>query len=142
MAPGYINIRGSSHVFAISNEIAKVRVAINMVEQKHLRWYGYIRRLEPHRIPTRVFCSKMDNISSRQKPKKRWIEVVREAAERRGFSFRKTLNRFDRQDIPNNFVHTSEVDLAWNQKYDKNDKHLTNVTMWVFVSLFIFHHLF
>lgn len=67
---------------------------------------------------------------------------MREAAERRGFSFRKTLNRFDRQDIPNNFVHTSEVDLAWNQKYDKNDKHLTNVTMWVFVSLFIFHHLF
>lgn len=67
---------------------------------------------------------------------------MREAAERRGFSFRKTLNRFDRQDISNNFVHTSEVDLAWNQKYDKNDKHLTNVTMWVFVSLFIFHHLF
>ena len=56
----------------------------NKIDQSVLRWFGHMERMENERLVKRVYVSKVEGRRARGRPRKRWLDGVQEALEKRG----------------------------------------------------------
>ena len=62
----------------------KVKSILTIIEESQLRWYGHMRRMDDTRIPKKWFNWRPKTKRPTGRPRKRWIEGVREAINSRG----------------------------------------------------------
>ena len=53
-----------------------------------LRWFGHVERIENDRIPKRVYVGESAGSRSVRRPRKRWIETVKECLKKRRLDVR------------------------------------------------------
>jgi len=65
-----------------------VRVRTNMqadvvqhIAEKRLKYFGHVMRMQPHRLPNITLHGKVHGKRARGRPKKRWIDNVKEDLE-------------------------------------------------------------
>ena len=51
-----------------------------------LRWYGHVKRMDEDRVVKRVYVSECRGSRIRGRPRKRWIDSVRECLSERGLN--------------------------------------------------------
>ena len=52
------------------------------IETSKLKWYGHMMRMEEYRVPKRIFMEKIPGRRPRGRPRKRWIDTVKESIEK------------------------------------------------------------
>ena len=62
------------------------------IEQKHLLWYGHLKRMERSRLPRKCLEARMEGSRARGRPRRSWIEDIEAAGRERN----KTLAEMDR----------------------------------------------
>ena len=74
-------------------------------EQRGLRWYGHMERMNDRRMTKRVMNSKAEGVTTRGRPKMGWKEGIRNSLHARGISMEesrvKALNRIEWRKIVN-----------------------------------------
>ena len=63
-----------------------VRPAMDMVEEKQLKWYGHVKRMGPERITRRVVEAREWEKRSRGRPRKTWLNNIEDYGRKRGKS--------------------------------------------------------
>ena len=58
-----------------------------------LRWFGHIERVERDRIAKRVYVGECAGSRSVGRPRKRWIDTVKECLKKRGLDIRQAKRR-------------------------------------------------
>ena len=66
----------------------KVKNILTIIEESQLRWYGHMRRMDDTQIPKKLFNWRPKTKRPTGRPRKRWIEGVREAITSRGRDWR------------------------------------------------------
>ena len=51
-----------------------------------LRWYGHVERMEENRLTRRVYEAKVEGRRDRRRPRRRWMECIRERVESKGLT--------------------------------------------------------
>ena len=64
----------------------RVQPLLNVVEEGRLRWYGHVMRMEDTRVSKRYYQWRPQGKRPVGRPRKRWLEGVEEALQRRGVS--------------------------------------------------------
>jgi len=59
-----------------------------LIDESVLRWYGHVERMGDERIVKRVYDSECLGVRSVGRPRKRWIDTVRECVRKRGLCMR------------------------------------------------------
>ena len=60
-----------------------------------LRWYGHVEQMEDERIANRVFVGECAESCSLGRPRKRWIDTVKECLKKRGLDVRQERKRVE-----------------------------------------------
>ena len=76
-------IRGTIKVTEISKKI----------QERRLQWYGHVRRREEDYVGKRVMGMEVEGVRGRGRPKRRWMDCVREDMERKGLTEEDALDR-------------------------------------------------
>jgi hypothetical protein len=50
---------------------------LELIEEKRLRWFGYVKRMPGNRLPLKVLEWEPEGTRRRGRPKERWIDGVR-----------------------------------------------------------------
>ena len=58
-----------------------------------LRWFAHVERMEKDRIAKRVYVGECAGSRSAGRPRKRWLDIVKECLKKRGLDVRKTRRR-------------------------------------------------
>ena len=58
------------------------------IDEGVLQWFGHVERMERDRIAMRVYVGECAGTRSMGKPRKRWIDTVKECLKRRGLDVR------------------------------------------------------
>ena len=66
----------------------QVKSILHFIEETQLRWYGHVRRMSTSRTAQRWLEWTPDTTRPRGRPRKRWMENVKEAIEVRGSTLR------------------------------------------------------
>ena len=62
----------------------KKKVTVNeRIDEGVLRWFGHMERMENERIAKRVYVGKCASSRSVGKPRKRWIDIVKDCLRKR-----------------------------------------------------------
>ena len=82
---------GVSRVDRVRNEEVRRRVGVDRsladrVDQRVLRWYGHMERMNEERLTKRVWRAEVDGVRPRGRPKMRWMDGVKRALDARGMS--------------------------------------------------------
>jgi len=72
-----------------------VKDILQYIEETQLRWYGHVRRMSDSRTPQRWLQWKPSTTRPRGRPRKRWMDNIKEAVERRGT----TLREVEREEL-------------------------------------------
>ena len=56
------------------------------IEDKQLRWYGHVNRMEKNRTPLLVMEAKTEGSRKRGRPRTTWLDNIEKAAAKRGKS--------------------------------------------------------
>ena len=68
-------------------EVYGIRKGVNeVITENLLRWYGHVKRMDADRVVKRVYVSECRGARIRGRPRKRWIESVRECLRERGLN--------------------------------------------------------
>jgi len=59
-------------------ELGVVRDVVNKIRHKRLSYFGHVVRMASTRTPNILLHGRVDSTRPRIKPKKRWLDVVRE----------------------------------------------------------------
>ena len=62
----------------------QVKSILQFIEDSQLRWYGHMRRMAPSRTAQRWWKWKPHTTRPRGRPRKRWMENIKEAVKSRG----------------------------------------------------------
>ena len=81
-------IRGVTRMDRLRNDQIRsdlsVKPLLKEIEEKKLRWYGHVKRMDEERLPKRYLEWKLQGKRPVGRPRKRWIDGISEALERRG----------------------------------------------------------
>jgi hypothetical protein len=69
---------------ATVREQLKQESLIDGIETRMLRWYGHLVRMEEDRKPRQILEARIEGKRGRGKPRKVWMDDIKEAAGRRG----------------------------------------------------------
>ena len=70
-------------------ELCGVRKGLDeRIDESVLRWFGHVERMERDRIAKRVYVGECAGSRSVGRPRKRWIDTVKECLKKRGLDFR------------------------------------------------------
>ena len=70
-------------------ELCGVRKFLDkMIDEGVLRWFGYVERMERDRIALRVYVGECAGSRSVVRPRKRWIDTVKECLRKIGLDVR------------------------------------------------------
>ena len=58
------------------------------IDEGILQWFGHVERMERDRITKRVYVGECGGSRSMGKPRKRWIDPVKESLKKRGLDVR------------------------------------------------------
>ena len=88
---------GIMELYKIRNErirgITKVREITNKVQERRLKWYGHVMRREEHYVGRRAMVMKVQMIMKRGRPKRRWLEKVKNDIKENGLSGEELCDR-------------------------------------------------
>ena len=73
-------------------EQLNIKPITQIIENKQLKWYGHIKRMEKQRIPRKVMETRMEEKRTRGRPRVTWMETIEKAGKRRGKTI-KELNK-------------------------------------------------
>ena len=71
----------------VIREKLNVESVLDYIERSQLRWYGYVKRMEPARYPRKYLDWKPNGKRSRGRPRNRWIQNIGDAVKRRNRTF-------------------------------------------------------
>ena len=81
---------GVTKLDKIRNEIirgtTKVGEITKKVQQRRLKWYGHVMRREEHYVGRRAMVMKVQGRRKRGRPKRRWLDKVKDAIKEKGLS--------------------------------------------------------
>ena len=87
---GLLGIR-SMDIIPRMRELWGVRKGLyERIDEGVLRWLGHLERMERDRIAKRVYIGECAGSRSVGRPRKRWIDTVKECLRKRGLDFRQT----------------------------------------------------
>ena len=70
-------------------ELCGVRKVLDeRIDESVLRWFGHVERMERDRIAKRVYAEECAGSRSVGRPRKRWIDAVKECLRKRGLDVR------------------------------------------------------
>ena len=70
-------------------ELCGVRKGLHeRIDESVLRWFGHVERMERDRIAKRVYVGECAGSRSEGRPRKRWIDTVKECLKKRGLDIR------------------------------------------------------
>ncbi|XP_075976494.1 uncharacterized protein LOC142976812 [Anticarsia gemmatalis] len=88
---------GVTRVDRIRNEYIrgslKVAAVTEKLESRRLSWYGHVMRREESHVTRRVMNMNVSGHVSRGRPKKRWMDCVKEDMNKKGVSTELTAER-------------------------------------------------
>ena len=58
------------------------------IDEGVLQWFGHVERMERNRIAKRVYVGESAGSRSLARPRKRWIDTVKECLRKRGMDIR------------------------------------------------------
>ena len=64
----------------------KVGEIIKKVQERRLKWYGHVMRREEHYAGRRVMVMKVQRRRKRGRPKRRWLDKVKDDIKEKGLS--------------------------------------------------------
>jgi Reverse transcriptase (RNA-dependent DNA polymerase)/Endonuclease-reverse transcriptase len=73
----------------------EVQDILQYIEETQLRWFGHVRRMPAGRTPQRWLQWKPRTTRPRGRPRKRWMDNIKEAVEKRGI----TLREVEREEL-------------------------------------------
>ena len=68
------------------------------IEEGVLRWLGHAERMEIDRIEKRVYLGECAGSRSVSRPRKRWIDTVKECFRKKGLEVRQAIRMHDRSE--------------------------------------------
>ena len=68
------------------------------IEEGVLRWLGHAERMEIDRIEKRVYLGECAGSRSVSRPRKRWIDTVKECLRKKGLEVRQAIRMHDRSE--------------------------------------------
>ena len=82
------SICGLRRVDRVRNEEIRRRCQMEVsiserVEQNVLRWFGHMERMPEERVVKQVYMSRVEGVGGRSRPRRRWLDRVREYVEKR-----------------------------------------------------------
>jgi hypothetical protein len=84
---------------ATVREQLKQESLIDGIERRKLRWYGHLVRMAEDRKPRQILEARIEGKRGRGRPRKVWMDDIKEAAGRRGKTIQKarsmTMTRKD-----------------------------------------------
>ena len=85
-------IRGVTRMDRLRNDQIRsdlsVKPLLKEIEERKLRWYGHVKRMDEERLPKRYLEWKPQGKRPVGRPRKRWMDGIREALERKGLNQR------------------------------------------------------
>ena len=87
---GLVGIRKMNKVsYALIRELCRVKKGINeKIDEGVLRWFGHVERMENDRIFKRIYVEECVGSRSLGRPRKRWIDTVKDCLKKRGLDVR------------------------------------------------------
>ena len=67
-------------------ETTKVGKITTKVQERRLKWYGHVMRREEHYVGRRAMVMKVQGIRKRGRPKRRWLDKVKDDIKEKGLS--------------------------------------------------------
>ena len=64
----------------------KVGEITNKLQERRLKWYGHVMRREEHYVGRRVMVMKVQGRRKRGRPKRRWLDKVKDDIKEKGLS--------------------------------------------------------
>lgn len=77
----------------IREEMETNGTVLDTIKEKQMKWYGHLRRMEPERIPLRIWNWKPKERNKRGRPRKRWIKDIRQRMEEIGLQEEDWMDR-------------------------------------------------
>ena len=77
-----------------------------------LRWFGHVERMENDRIAKRVYVGECAGSRSVGRPRKRWIDTVKECLKKRGLDVKETRRMVHNRSVWRGFVRGNAWGLA------------------------------
>ena len=78
-----------------------------------LRWFGRVERMETDRIAKRVYVGECAGSRSVGRPRKRWIDTVKECLRKRGLDVRQARRMVQNRSEWRGFVRGNAWGVAW-----------------------------
>ena len=109
-------IRGISRRDKIRNNSIREMVGIKKniletLEERRLRWYGHVRRMQRERIPQKAMTTYVEGKRTKGRQRKRWIQGVDEALEKRG-----TTLKGIHQGVYDRELWKAKCRMSWTQR--------------------------
>ncbi|KAK4873823.1 hypothetical protein RN001_013183 [Aquatica leii] len=94
-------IKGITRLDRVRNENIteqlKVKPILTLVEERQLGWMGHLLRMDDNRIAKRVYEARTERKNAVGRPRRKWEEQVKIAAENRNIQWRKSKEPDKRQ---------------------------------------------
>ena len=72
----------------IRSKLKQEETLCEKIEKKRLRWFGHVERMEDNRLPHRALHCYIEGTRSRGRPKKTWLDCVKQDFDRRKIDIR------------------------------------------------------
>ena len=81
---------GVTKLYKIRNErirrTTKVGEITKKAQERRLKWFGHVIRREEHYVGSRMMVMKVQGIRKRGRPKRRWLDKVKDDIKEKGLS--------------------------------------------------------
>ena len=82
------------------------------IDEGVLRWFGHVKRIEKDRIDKRVYVGEGDGSCSVGRPRKRWMETVKEFLRKRGLDVRQARGMVQNRSEWRGFVKANALGIT------------------------------
>ena len=94
-------------------ELCGVRKSLcERIDEDVLRWFGHVEKMERDRIAKRFYVGKFTGSRSLVRPRKRWIDTVKESLKKRGLDARQARRMVQDRSEWRGFMRGSAWSLA------------------------------
>ncbi|KAI8504892.1 hypothetical protein Bbelb_170010 [Branchiostoma belcheri] len=67
-------------------QMAGVRPVREFIDKQQIKWFGHLVRMQPQSVPHRAYTSRKSGPKARGRPRKKWIDSVKDTLNRHGLS--------------------------------------------------------
>src|SRR6218665_1959730 len=88
-------------------ELGAEETVIEKIKRRRLTWFGHVERKDGKRLPNAALHGLVRGERSRGRPRKRWMEDVREDLEERGIQLSTAYGKTKNREVWRSIIRTS-----------------------------------